>query len=181
MHALSSFTHTSHIRTVQVLCGSAMILAWAIRGLSRVCSHCLPRLLVRFKVVHINLLLTRCDDWLMELNLAARAGHALIIRSHVSLHLQRLVLVASTSGARSNRLLLLIVDLATLSTYHASAIRSLIGTSIAMLFASLHARTWWSCHSWCISVFKTRSRDTTASRPLATMTLPNLFKVLFCL
>ena len=76
-----------------------MILAWAIRGLSRVCSHCLPCLLVRLKVVHIDLLLARCDDWLMELNLTARAGHALIIHCHVPLHLQRLVLVTSASGA----------------------------------------------------------------------------------
>ena len=139
------------------------------------CSHCLPCLLVRLKVVHIDLLLARCDDWLMELNLTARAGHALIICCHVTLHLQRLVLVASASRARSNRLLLLIVDLATLSSYHASTIWSLIGTSIAMLFASLHTRTWWPCHSRCISVFKTRSRDTTATRSLATLTLPNLF------
>ena len=118
------------------------------------CSHCLPRLLVRLEVVHIDLLLARRDYRLMELDLTARAGHALIIRRHVPLHLQRLVLVASTCGARSYRLLLLFVDLATLSTDHASAIRALIATSIAMLFTSLHTRAWWPCHSSRISVLK---------------------------
>ena len=121
------------------------------------CSHCFPRLLVRLEVVHVDVLLARGDHWLVELDLTARASHALIVvHSHVALHLQRLILVASTCGVRSHQLLLLFIDLATLSTDHAPAVRALItASSINMLFASLYARARWPRQtSCCISVLE---------------------------